>query len=300
MDTKESNILNSEFLKAAKKNMSEESFDDFVNHIKALNEIVDKNRARKEMDMKWHEMLHLELLKLSKITMSEKFFDDFKRHIKEIREIVNKGWEELQPFLKQLLTEYEADSFDDLLDIIDKIANDLRQNKKHVKDLLDFERAVHLYHLNRHLFDFEVMINLEAEEVKKISFELEKAFEIGRHLAYFDTLEIAKNHRNVMLEAFNSTMGSLILKNKRWDPHKTKRDNLLNEVTKIAEDYYKNGGRADHNSLAKLLKTQKDKYRDRFVDIPDKKLRKAVGAVVERYDCKVGVKKTKPQEENQQ
>jgi len=235
-------------------------------------------------------MLYLQLLKSKKISLSETLLNKFTTHIKEMRKIVNKGLEEIQPFLNQLLEGYDADSVDDLLDIIDEIVDEY-QNKKNIKDLLSLEKVIHLYHLDRNLFDFEVMINLETEELKKISFDLENAFEMGRHLAYLDALEITKDHRNIMLEAFHSTMGSLILKNKRWNPHKTKRDNLLNEVTKIVEDYYKNGGRAEHNSLARLLKTQKEKYGDRFVDIPDKILRKTVGAVAEKYGYKTGVKK---------
>jgi hypothetical protein len=249
--------------------------------------------------LKERDELILKSFKRLKKLNSKEFFESFVRRINKIRELVDNFWEESQFFLKTIEEKYEAESFDELYEIYNEIHSDL-YNDKELQDLLKLEKVFHLYHLKRYLVDFEAMINLETEELKNYSFELMKAFEMGRHVAYLDTTEITKNSNNVYLEAFDSIRGKMILEERRWAPQKTARDKELEEVIRTAEEYYRNGGRASHNTLAKWLKNHKDKYGDKFANIPDKILRKTVGGVAERYGCKLGVKKNTSQDEDLQ
>ena len=84
----------------------------------------------------------------------------------------DKAWEESQSFLKALEKKYEAETFDELLDFIDRIESDLYQKKSYM-DFLRLEKVIYLYHLKNQLIDFEVIIDLEPEELEKVSFELE-------------------------------------------------------------------------------------------------------------------------------
>lgn len=186
----------------------------------------------------------------------------------------------------EITLQAEYNSPESIQQVLDYISEKLTKAKESL-NIEDFNKWDKLLLAVSNLY---VLNNLNTHKVGR---DIETAYylyHLGNTSGYLDAFEKGTKHGELIEIYFHSKRSKEFQKIKRWGPFFEEREKLLKEIKKEVNKYYEDGGTAFHNDVARWFKV-KPEYGDKYKDIPDDIIRKAIGEIAEKYGRKRGVTK---------